>query len=116
MTTQRAQPVSALDAKLKGAIAAHGLSVRQVTLRLPERIVNAAYRVLAGTTRDPRTSTLFALCRAIDADPDELLGHVRPTLTPDVAELYDEAVSLDEADRWLLVGVVRAVARRRPSP
>ncbi len=113
MADHSAQVPSALRARLNAAITERGLSVRQVILRLPELTVPTMYRVIAGTTRDPRTSTLLALCRAIDIDPDDLLDALRPALEPEAAALLDDAEALDEADRWLLVDLVRVLARRR---
>ncbi len=91
MATQYAQLLSALRAGLDDAIAARGLSARRVVLRLPESAVATAYQILAGPTRDPRTSILLALCRAIDIDPNELLGAHRPALEPEAEGRLDRA-------------------------
>ena len=116
MTTPSTPILSELYARLTDAIAARGLSVRQVVLRLPASTAAAMYRILAGTTSDPRASTLLALCRVIDIDPDELLDTRRAALEPEVEALLDDAKGLDEADRRLLVDLVRAFARRQSSP
>jgi len=116
MPNQDALVLPELRARLNDALAARGLSLRQVVLRLPAPTGVAAYRIVAGTTRDPRTSTLLALCGAIDSDPDDLLDARRPALEPEAAALLDDAAALDETDCWLLVDLVRAVARRRSPP
>jgi len=116
MAEQSAQIPSALGRRLSDAIAARGLSARQAVLNLPQRAMATSYRILAGTTRDPRTSTILALCRLLEIDPDELLDAHRPALEPELRELRDDAEALDEADRWLLIDLVRAVARRQSSP
>jgi len=116
MPTQHAQALPELGARLHAAIIARGLSVRQVALRLPGSTAAAMYRILAGTTRDPLTGTLRALCRALDIDPDELLDAGRPALDPELAALLVDAEALDEEGRQLLVSLVRAVACRRSLP
>lgn len=112
MAEQSAQIPAALRARLSDAIAARGLSVRQVILRLPQRAMATSYRILAGTTSDPHTSTILALCRTIDVDPDELLGARRPALDPEAEALLEDTEALDEADRRLLVKVIRSITGR----
>ena len=108
-------PTPIADA-LHRAMRARRLSAREVTRGMPGRQYATTYKILAGTSRDPKTSTLLALCRAIDIDPDELLDAHQPALEPEGEALLDEAEALDAADRRLLVDLVRAVARRRSSP
>jgi len=108
-------PTPIADA-LHRAMRARRLSAREVTRGMPGQQYATTYKILAGTSRDPRTSTLLALCRAIEVDPDEMLDAYRPALEPEAEALLDEAEALDEQDRELLVVLVRAVARRRSSP
>jgi len=112
MPTQHAQAPPEFGARLHAAITERGFSVRQVVLRLPGSTATAMYRILAGSTRDPLTGTLLALCRAIDSDPDELLDAHRPVLEPEVEALLDAAEALAEEDRWLLVKVIRSITGR----
>jgi len=113
MVNQDAPALPELRARLHDAMAERGLAARQVVLRLPRQSMPTVYRIFAGTTRDPLTSTLLALCRTIDMDLDELLDARRPALEPEAEALLEQAKALDEADRWLLVRAIRCVTGHR---
>jgi len=96
-------------------MAARGLTTRDVVGKLPSRHVGTAYRLLAGRTRDPWTSTMAAMCAALDAEPNELLGVHDATadLEPEIRQVFDDVSKLPVEDRWLVLDVLRAVLRRR---
>ena len=56
---------------------------------------------------------MLELCRALDVDPDELLSTALPPLEPELQGLLDAAQGLSEADRWLVVDMLRAIRRGR---
>ena len=102
-----------LYANVRRVMEAKGLRPRDIVKRLPARHIGTAYRILAGRTTDPWTSTTLEMCRALGVDPDELLGAAPPQLSPELQELWDAAQRLSEDDRWLVVDMLRAVMRRR---
>ncbi len=101
-----------LQANLHRVMRAKKVRRSEVVKRAPDRKGATVYRVLAGTTTDPWTSTVVALCRSLEADPDELLGTTPPQLPPDLQELLDATQGLSEDDKWLVVDVLRAVMQR----
>jgi DNA-binding Xre family transcriptional regulator len=80
------------------------------------------YRVLNGTTTDPRTSTLLEMCRTLHTSPGELLQlaglHTPPDggaslLDTSLRQAFGELHDLSEDDRWVLLGVLRSIIKER---
>ena len=104
-------PTPIADAIRRG-MHARGLAARELARRLPDQNYATMYRILGDASPDLQTSTLLAFCRALEVDPDELLDAHRPVLEPEVEALLDAAEALDEADRWVLVRVIRSINER----
>ena len=100
-----------LRANLRRVMEAKGLRVRDVVTRLPQQHEGTAYNLLAGRTIDPRINTTLELCRALDVDPDELLGTAPPPLEPELQELLDAAQGLSDDDKRLVLDMLRAIRR-----
>ena len=107
-----------LAGALRRAAAERGLTTPEIVRRVRSRNAVTVYRVLAGTTPDPRASTLVALCAALDVDPDRLLGVSGPAELPDpeLREALAQTRQLSVEDRWLLLTVLRAISRRGATP
>ncbi len=99
--------------RVREAMESRGLQARDLVTRLPEWHLGTGYRILAGKTTDPWTSTVLELCRALDTHPDELLGTTPPPLPAELHELLEAAQGLSDGDKWLVVDVLRAIGRGR---
>ena len=102
---------------LKRAIAARGLTTREVVRRVPRRHVATVYRLLAGQTPDPGASTIASVCTALDLDPDELLEVSDPmaNLDAELRQALDDVQQLSQEDRWVVVNLLRVILARRPA-
>lgn len=67
-----------IDKNIKNALARRKLSRRNLAVgTLADK--SAVYRVLNGSTKDPRTSTMIGVCQRIGASMNEILGYPPPT-------------------------------------
>ena len=98
-----------LTEAVRRVMAERGLTTREVVGRFPERHLGTAYRILAGRTTDPWSSTVVQLCGALEVDPNDLLGAIPSPLAPELDALLSEARALTEDDRWLIVDLLRSV-------
>lgn len=104
---------------LKGAIAtiqaARGLTTREVIRGFDSDTVATAYRVLSGSTNDPRVSTLVLLCKALNATVDEVLKaeDALGLFDPESRDVYDQLTRLSEEDQWVAHDLLRSVLARR---
>ena len=100
-----------LAERIQELLRERGRSKRSLIYQLRTRHVSTGYRVLAGTTTDPWISSILEICQALDVDPDELLQVSRQPLTNELAMLLERTEQLDEEDRWLIVDLIRNLAR-----
>jgi len=107
-----AEGTPCLTEAVRRVMAERGLTTREVVRRFPERHLGTAYRILAGRTTDPWSSTVVELCHALKVDPNDLLGITPSPLEPELDQLLAETAGLSEDDRWLIVDLVRAIGRR----
>jgi len=116
---------------IKETMDARGFQTADVARRLGEGNDRATfYRLLNGTTTEPRLGTLLGLCRALEVSPTELLQLAgvwpyieRPPDSLDVRlrEAFAQLQSLPLEDKRRAVSVVACVAAsweadRQPAP
>jgi len=103
-----------LAAAIRRVMSTRGLATREVVRRVDKRHVGTVYRLLAGRTTYPWASTVAALCRALDCDPDELLGveDALEILDPDLRNTLTDIQRMEEEDQWLAIDMLRAVLAR----
>ena len=101
-----------IAARVREAMAARCIRARGLAKGLPHRHYATMYRLLSGATSDPRTSTVVDICRVLSMEPDALLGTAPMPLEPEVQELFDDALTLADRDKWFVVDLVRSLRRR----
>ena len=65
---------------------------------------SAVYRVLNGSTENPRTSTMIGICKRLGTSMNEILGH--PTITRDES-ILDEMQRLPDPDKERAIALIR---------
>jgi transcriptional regulator with XRE-family HTH domain len=101
-----------LSERIRQVLHERGMATRELITGLGERHFGTGYRLLAGRTGDPWTSTVLEVCHALAVDPDELLQVSRDPLDSELQVLLDQVRRLDEEDRWMLIDVLRSIRRR----
>ena len=107
-----------LSEVLRQAAAERGLTTATLVRRVRPQRAATVYRVLAGTSPDPRVSTVVALCAALDVDPERLLGVSSPAELPDpeLRAALAQTRQLSAEDRRVLLTVLRAILSRGATP
>ena len=103
---------ASLASNIRRVMDVRGVSMRELCRTCGGTNRATVYRVVSGSIRESRVDTILDICRALDVDPDELLGTMPLPLEPDVQQLYEHASSLADRDKWFVVDLVRSLRRR----
>src|SRR5436853_5376278 len=82
----------ALDKALRTLLAGRNISAAEAAINMGERNRATFYRILNGSTGDPRISTIVEACRILRTTPSQLL---------ELAGLWETPAVLDELDQRL---------------